>query len=469
MPNTQSGEHRFMTCESWNTHFHTSLPTLGNDRIRVDHAAVRDLVTAYMVRSLDETALRFSLPVLLAGYRPGSGADGIVGVLIEAAKSGVHREPGLGPIAGIGTLHPAHCLPNIEPVTVTETAGAIGTNLWRPDHLNRLDDEGLHLIARGAVPYPGPPSPDEGKEIAGILQTLLEAIDRTARRVPESRLEAARALSIDQKDLRRRLPGLGLVAFIADGVRPARQFTHLRCHHRIAGPKEGVHIPFRCPEDLKPIEIEVAGTGEVITGLGIRRREVFAVAASNAEGKSTFLHAVSAGVDDHAAGDGREYLVSVPGIAGAEASERDLAGADVSLFFKSLPPGIGGTPRAVYGRGSGSVVMAHEFQTAVRKQAPLLIFDEDRSATNLLVPGCLQSGEVTPLATLLADRRDLLGETGLLFAASSLDILIARADRILTLEGHRTGAIRPEEFQARMRRHLAEMLGSLGSGAPEEE
>ncbi|MDN7025610.1 hypothetical protein FGU65_12030 [Methanoculleus sp. FWC-SCC1] len=458
-----------MTRGSWNTPFHAAIPTLGTDRIRVDHAAVRDLVTAYMVRSLDETALRFSLPVLLDGYRPGAGADGAVGVLIEAIKARVHREPGLGSIAGIGTLHPGHCLPNIEPVTVTETAGAIGTNLWRPDNLNRLDDEGLHLVVRGAVPYPGHPSPEAAGEVADLLQALLEAIEQTTGRVPESRLAAARALSADQKDLRQRLPTLGLVAFVGDGVRPARRFTHLRCHHRIAGSKEGVHVPFSCPKELDPVEVELAGSGRVITGLGIRRREVFAVAGSNAEGKSTFLHAVTAGADDHAAGDGREYLVSVPGIARAEASERDLAGADVSLFFKSLPPGIGGTPQAVYGRGSGSVVMAHELQTAVRKQAPLLIFDEDRSATNLLVPGCLQSGDVTPLATLLAARRDLLGETALLFAASSLDVLIARADRILTLDGHRAGAIGTEEFRMRMRRHLAEMLDSLGDGGAEEE
>ncbi len=39
--------------------------------------------------------------------------------------------------------------------------------------------------------------------------------------------------------------------------------------------------------------------------------------------------------------------------------------------------------------------MAHEFQTAVRKQAPLLIFDDDRSVMNLLVPGCLRSGDAT--------------------------------------------------------------------------
>lgn len=54
-------------------------------------------------------------------------------------------------------------------------------------------------------------------------------------------------------------------------------------------------------------------------------------------------------------------------------------------------------------------MMAQKIQAALRAAAPLLILDEDRSATNLLVPGCLQSGEVTPLSTLLATRREAFG------------------------------------------------------------
>ncbi len=161
--------------------------------------------------------------------------------------------------------------------------------------------------------------------------------------------------------------------------------------------------------ELDPVEVELAGSGRVVTGLGLRRREAFAVAGSNAEGKSTFLHAVVAGADDHVAGDGRELLVSVNGIARAEANEQGLVGADVSLFFRSLPPGLSGEPRAAYGWGSGSLVMAHKIQAALRAAVPLLILDEDRAATNLLVPGCLQSAEVTPLSALLATRREALG------------------------------------------------------------
>ncbi len=51
----------------------------------------------------------------------------------------------------------------------------------------------------------------------------------------------------------------------------------------------------------------------------------------------------------------------------------------------------------------------------------------------------------------LATRREALSETALLSAARSLDILIARVDRIMTLEGHRAGSIETEEFRTRMR------------------
>lgn len=442
---------------SWQAEAGRIVAALDGGRARVDLERLRPPVNTYLVRSLDKTALRFSLPLLLtppAGTVGHPGADGAVGVVIEVVKSAVPLEPALGPIAGIGTEHPGHCLYNVEPVTLIASPSAIGTDLWRPDDGNRIDASGLHLVVRGALPYMGPPGPGTGREVTERLSALLEAVDRVASRVPAGEIAAACALSLDQKTLRRALPGMGLVTFIADGTRPARRFTRFRGHHRIAGPKEGVHIPFRCPQELDPIEVELEGSGRVVTGLGLRRREVFAVVGSNAEGKSTLLQAIVAGQDDHAAGDGRELLISVNGVVGAEANEQELVGADVSLFFRSLPPGLSGDPRAAYGRGSGSLVMAEKIQAALRAAAPLLIIDEDRAATNLLVPGCLQSGEVTPLSTLLATRRQAVGETTILFAASSLDILIAQADRILLLSGHEAQALDPLEFRRRLESHL---------------
>ena len=108
-------------------------------------------------------------------------------------------------------------------------------------------------------------------------------------------------------------------------------------------------------------------------------------------------------------------------------------------------------------------MMAHEIQTALSAGVPILILDEDRSATNLLVPGCLQSGEVTPLSTLLATRREALGETTLIYAASSLDILIAQADRILQLSGHEARGLDPREFRRRLDRYLVEVREHLAA------
>ncbi|MCC7564939.1 MAG: hypothetical protein KO206_01490 [Methanomicrobiaceae archaeon] len=459
-----------MADERWSRYFRSIIADLGSSRVRIDGRGIREPVNTYLVRSLDGTALRFCMPILLNRHLPEpvrrdpAGADGAIGVLIEAIKSGTRTDRALGPIAGAGTRFPRHCGKNIEPVTLIASPGAIGTDLWRPDHENRLTDQGIRLLARGGVPYPGPPSPGTIRAITEDLQALLEGIEKAARSVPDDRLVAAWELSIDQKALRSRLPELGLVSFIGDGVRPARRFTDFRCHHRIAGPKEGVNIPFRCPKELDPIEVEVQGSGRIVTGLGLRRREIFAITGSNAQGKSTLLEGVVAGQDDHAAGDGREYLVSVRGIARAEAGGRYLAGADVSLFFRSLPPGLAGEPEYIYGQGSGSLVMAHEIQTALRKGAPLLIFDEDRAATNLLIPSCLHTGEVTPLSTLVATRREAFGETALLFAASSLDILTAGADRILLLDRHEAGAITPGEFRKRLVRYLQEVGDHLNAG-----
>ena len=451
---------------SWQGEIYRILPGLAGDRVGIDYPVIRNLTNTYLVRSLDGTALRFSIPVLLTAPVPesGAGGDGMAGAIIDAVKATVPHERDLGPIAGVGTEHPGHCLQNIEPVTLVASRSAIGTDLWRPDHGNRIDGEGIHLVVRGALQYPGTPTPVRIQKIEERFRALLDALDRVVRRVPERDLVAARDLSIDQKELRRALPGMGLVAFIADGTLPARRFTRLRCHPRIAGPKEGVHVPFCCPSELDPVDVERAGSGRVVTGLSIRRREAFAIAGSNAEGKSTLLHAVIAGQDDHAAGDGRELLVSVNGVARADASERGLFGADVSLFFSRLPPGVGGDPRAAFGQGSGSLVMAHEIQTALRIGSPLIIIDEDRAATNLLVPGCLQGDEVTPLATLLATRREVLGEATILFAASSLDILTAEADRIMQLVGHETRALDREEFRRRLDSYLAGVRERLGVG-----
>ncbi|WP_298666558.1 P-loop domain-containing protein, partial [uncultured Methanofollis sp.] len=422
----------------------------------VDAPKVRECVNAYVVRSPHGTCLQFSVPLLLP-FRPDvdpRGADGAVWAGLEAVKRAAPADARLHPLGGLDTDRPAAYAGGIEPITLVRSASRAGTGLWKPDEENYLDAAGLHCTVHGAVPYPGPPEDAGVREVAGAIADLADAIRETVQGVPAPEIAAAATLSLDQKLLRQELPAMGLVCFIGDGTCPARAFTHFRQHHRVAGPKEGVHIPFVCPEGLGPVEVELPASGRTVPGLGIHEKEAFAIAGSNAQGKTTLLQAILAGEDDHAPGDGRELLVSVRGARTAEAGGPDLHGADVSLFFRSLPPGMTGTPKAAFGRGSGSMTMAVQVQEAVRTGAPLLLIDEDRAAANLLVASCLQDVDVTPLAALLATQRNALGECALIFAASSLDPLIAQADRILLLSGHRAGAISPAAFRARYLRYL---------------
>ena len=389
------------------------------------------------------------------------GEDGAVWAALEHIKAHVPRVPALAPVGGRGTRHPRHCMAHTEPCTLICTPDGMGEALWKPDRNNFLDENGLHILVRGALPYPGPPSGPAQHEVREKFRALCDATGETEGSVPPRQVEAAVLTSIDQKSLRRRLPEEGVITFIADGSLMARKETEVRNHHRIAGPKEGVHIPFVCPETLTPAEFDCEGSGGSVTGFAIRRQEAVAIIGSNAEGKTTIIHGILAGVDDHAPGDGREGIVTRRGIERIAAGAYGLKGADVSLFFKSLPPGVNGTPQSAHGAGSGSLVMAYEFIRACSRGAPAILFDEDTAANNLLIPSSFQTEDVTPLSEVLHHNREALGDTALIFAAGSSDMLVARADAIIRLKDHAAEAIAPEEFRAHLQDHLREALLSL--------
>jgi uncharacterized protein len=458
-----------MNEDTWNDHLSAILNDLHSGEAMVDLGAVRFGVTAYLVRSLDGHALQFSIPVhvrrrfLTEIALDPAGVDGAMSVVIEGVKNRVDQVRELGPIRGRQTRYPLKYAANVEPFTVIDSYQQIASSLWRPDSWNYSDNEGVHLLIRGALPYTGPPDRSAVRQVAGSLSALLGAVGREVHRIPVRELERGWIASLDQKRLRERLPEMDLVCFVGDGTRPARECTQYRCYYRVAGPKQGIHVPFACPIELDPVEVTLEASGSVITGLGIRRREVFAVTGSNAEGKSTFLQAVIAGEDDHAVGDGREHLVTIRGVRLAEAGGYVLRGADVSLFFRTLPPGVQGTPQSVSGQGSGSMVMAAQVQEAVRMQAPLLMIDEDRAAANLLVRSVVQREDITPLSEILAEEREKMGDTALLFAAGALDLLTAQADRILLLSGHTAKAVDKREFRHKICEHLERTLQNLNT------
>lgn len=457
----------FLEVPGWTESLRGILDVCGDGQIRVDYRLSRENVNAYLVRSIDGTALQFSIPVLIPDPPvpppdlPPEGADGVVLVHIEHIKSRARELPGLRAIGGLDTQLSAHHAAALEPVTFIHSSGMMGHSLWKADSNNFLDHDGLHLVVRGAIPYPGPPDGTTRRTVARQFRDLFGDLSETVQKAPVPRMARAQVMSADQKFLRKRLLKMGLVCFIGDGSLVARRITRYRPYFRLAGPKEGLHVPFHCPVEAMPVEVELPCSNETITGLGIRKGEVIAITGSNAEGKTTVLEGIIAGEDDHAPGDGREYLVTVPGAVSAEAGSGEMRADDISLFFSSLPPGIGGTPKQVHGNGSGSMVMAAQIQRAVSRKSPFLLIDEDRSASNLLVPCSTQHAGVTPLSTLIRENRECLGGMAIIVAAGTMDFLTAHADRIFALEDHEVHFIDRAQFRAGLKDHLGRMRDAL--------
>lgn len=456
-----------MEAEGTDAAFRSFLSSWTGDDTAVDTPRILPGTTAFCVRSFDGKALQFSFPLLIRrdlhaeiGLDP-AGSDGAVCTLIEQIKKQAPALPELGPLYGKSTSGSLRYHDTIEPYTIIHSDAAIGSNLWKADDRNSCDPEGIHLVIRGALPFPPVRSGSGDPGIYQLLAGLAGAAAILVQKAPAPPLVSAWLASLDQKLLREELPERGLVSFAGDGSHLARSFTKHRPFFRVAGPKEGVSVPFRCPVELEPVELELPASNRTVTGLGIRKREVLAVAGSNAQGKTTFLEGVLAGMDDHAPHDGREMVVTVRGACTAGSTNMGLCGADISMFFSALPPGVSGTVYGAFGSGSGSMTMACQVQNAIARHAPLLIIDEDRAAPNLLVRSCLQNEEITPLSEILCRDRQKMDDTALVFAACAMDGLIAQADRIMVLDRHEASAIDPRKFRRMLAAQLRKMAGEL--------
>ncbi len=185
--------------------------------------------------------------------------------------------------------------------------------------------------------------------------------------------------------IRRQLDERGLVAFVADGsVLP-----------RVSGasdlplPGDGV-IGFRTPESLKvTVELPNSIQGEdenryTISGMGIPKGLTLIVGGGY-HGKSTLLQALQRGVYPHILGDGREYVVTVPDAVKIRAEDgRKIERVNISGFISHLPQGQA-TDTFTTEKASGSTSQAATILEGLEVGAPLMLMDEDTSATNFMV------------------------------------------------------------------------------------
>jgi predicted ABC-class ATPase len=179
---------------------------------------------------------------------------------------------------------------------------------------------------------------------------------------------SATELAQKQSAIREWLKNSDYCAFVANGsILPRAKGTDLPMLNA---------IPFRStPND----EIEVCG----VRGMGIKKG-VTVITGGGYSGKSTLLDAISAGIYDHAIGDGRELCITDASAVTISAEDgRSVKHVNISPFVKWLPGGD--TSDFSTDHASGSTSQAANIMEAVDCNAKLLLIDEDRSATNFMI------------------------------------------------------------------------------------
>src|SRR5215217_5093939 len=235
----------------------------------------------------------------------------------------------------------------------------------------------------------------------------------------------------DADHLRKRLPTLGLVAFVADGAMLPRESGASDRPLR-----EGA-VPLESPEEFR-VTVEQPNRGEV-SGMGIPEG-VTLVAGGGFHGKSTLLSALSLGVYDHVPGDGRELVVARADAVKIRAEDgRRVAGVDISGMIGELP---GGRPTKSFSttNASGSTSQAANIAEAVEVGTSLLLVDEDTSATNFMIRDermreLVRREPISPFIDLVRPLHRSLGVSTVVVAGGVGDYLDV-ADRVILLEDY---------------------------------
>jgi len=229
-----------------------------------------------------------------------------------------------------------------------------------------------------------------------LVQDLPNAVEEFLRNFDTSGLKAALELGKQQKIIRKFLKDNNYCAFIANGSILARNQSEDK-------PQVGA-LPFESPANC---EIEVAG----IRGMGIKQG-VTVITGGGYSGKSTVLNAISAGIYNHVAGDGRELCITDDSAVTITAEDgRAVSNLNISPFIKWIP---GGDPaKFSTTHASGSTSQGANIMEAIAADAKLLLIDEDRSATNFMIRDAVMKSliEKEPI-TPFTDRVRELASTG---------------------------------------------------------
>ena len=256
-----------------------------------------------------------------------------------------------------------------------------------------------------------------------MCRDLPDAVDRFVLDFDIEGLKKATELAKKQSAIREWLKNSDYCAFVANGsILPRAKGTDLPMLDA---------IPFRStPND----EIEVCG----VRGMGIKKG-VTVITGGGYSGKSTLLDAISAGIYDHALGDGRELCITDESAVTISAEDgRSVKHVNISPFIKWLPGGD--TSDFSTDHASGSTSQAANIMEAVDCNAKLLLIDEDRSATNFMIRDrmmkeLIEKEPITPFTDRVNELHKTHGVSTILVIGGSGEYLSV-ADKIYMMEDY---------------------------------
>ncbi len=207
------------------------------------------------------------------------------------------------------------------------------------------------------------------KTVKDILSQVCNVMESLTQKDIDNCIKAYRI----QKQIRKHLSENHYCAFVANGsILPRENDTD---EPSIKA------VPFVSPKSLEiTIPIDDVTT---ITSMGIRCG-ITVITGGGYSGKSTLLDSLQDGIYDRLPGDGREYVITIGDALQTFAEDgRYVSGVDLSPFFKYLPEND--VTNFTTDHASGSVSQATNIIEAICGGCKLLLVDEDKSATNLMV------------------------------------------------------------------------------------
>lgn len=271
-----------------------------------------------------------------------------------------------------------------------------------------------------------------------LIRILFDFLPRCVKQVlfyknrPAHEPEAVAELAEDQYFIRQELKRLGLVSFVADGAILPRESG-------ISSRPMKNSIPFSSPKSMR-ITLTLPHHGSC-SGMAVRRG-ITLIVGGGYHGKSTLLKALEAGVYDHIAGDGREFVITDDTALKLRAEDgRSIRNVDISMFINDLP-NKKDTRCFSTEDASGSTSQAAGVIEGIESGSRVFLIDEDTSATNFMVRDDLMQKVISrsqePITPFTSRAEDLFHKAGIstVLVAGSSGAYFYIADTIIQMDSY---------------------------------